>query len=192
MTGLRSGAAAVGLLLLAGGAFGGEADVVRAEAMRQAEGRYEFTVAVRHDDSGWEHYADRWEVLSPDGKVLGTRVLLHPHVGEQPFTRSLGGVTIPPGVTASGCAPGTPCTVSVGRRCRWRCPAESSGPSAPPASLPARTPQPMNFATSSPSAYLLVVPIGAPNRSGHDTKPAGDLGKGGIRATASHRERLET
>ena len=66
--------------------------------MRQAEGRYEFTVAVRHDDSGWEHYADRWEVLSPDGKVLGTRVLLHPHVGEQPFTRSLGGVTIPPGV----------------------------------------------------------------------------------------------
>jgi hypothetical protein len=33
-----------------------------------------------------------------DGTVLGTRVLLHPHVNEQPFTRSLGGVSVPDGV----------------------------------------------------------------------------------------------
>ena len=31
-------------------------------------------------------------------KVLGKRVLYHPHVNEQPFTRSLHGVKIPPGV----------------------------------------------------------------------------------------------
>ena len=30
--------------------------------------------------------------------MLGTRELAHPHVTEQPFTRSLGGVTIPDGV----------------------------------------------------------------------------------------------
>ena len=61
-------------------------------------GAWSFSVTVRHDDEGWDHYADRWDVLGPDGDVLGTRVLYHPHVGEQPFTRNLGGVKIPEGV----------------------------------------------------------------------------------------------
>ncbi|HSH71075.1 MAG TPA: hypothetical protein VK997_14215 [Deferrisomatales bacterium] len=90
--------AAAGLLVLAGGALAGLADVVGVEAAQEADSRYRFTVTVRHEDSDWEHYADRWEVLSPEGKVLGTRVLLHPHVGEQPFTRSLGGVEVAPGM----------------------------------------------------------------------------------------------
>ena len=59
---------------------------------------YRIEVTVRHADEGWEHYADRWEVLSPDGTVLATRVLRHPHVEEQPFTRSLSGVRIPEGI----------------------------------------------------------------------------------------------
>lgn len=54
-----------------------------------------FNVTVEHDDSGWDHYADGWQVLAPDRTVLGTRVLYHPHVDEQPFTRSLSGVSIP-------------------------------------------------------------------------------------------------
>ena len=54
-------------------------------------------VTLSHPDTGWEHYADKWVVLTPDGQVLGERVLLHPHEDEQPFTRSLGGVAIPPG-----------------------------------------------------------------------------------------------
>ena len=56
---------------------------------------WRFEVTVQHPDTGWDHYADRWDVLAPDGRVLGTRVLLHPHEHEQPFTRSLGGVFIP-------------------------------------------------------------------------------------------------
>ena len=32
---------------------------------------------------------------APDGKVLGRRILLHPHKTEQPFTRDLYGVRIP-------------------------------------------------------------------------------------------------
>jgi len=38
-------------------------------------------------------------VVSLDGKtVYGERVLYHPHVSEQPFTRSLSGVAVPAGV----------------------------------------------------------------------------------------------
>ena len=62
------------------------------------DGTWSFSVTVKHADEGWDHYADRWDVLGPDGEVLGTRVLYHPHVSEQPFTRSLGGVEIPKGV----------------------------------------------------------------------------------------------
>jgi len=59
---------------------------------------WSFAVTLRHPDSGWDHYADGWEVPSPDGNRLGYRELLHPHETEQPFTRSLGGVVVPDGI----------------------------------------------------------------------------------------------
>ncbi len=89
----------VALLAAGASALAGEADVLGVKVRPSADGAYRFSVTVRHDDEGWEHYADRWEVLAPDGTVLGTRVLLHPHVGEQPFTRSLAGVAVPAGVS---------------------------------------------------------------------------------------------
>lgn len=76
----------------------GEADVISVDITRAGDGTLRFDVTVRHADSGWDHYADRWEVLGPDGEVLATRTLAHPHVGEQPFTRSLSGVKVPEGV----------------------------------------------------------------------------------------------
>jgi len=76
----------------------GEADVVAVTVAKEAGGTYRFSATLRHADTGDEHYADRWEVLAPDGKVLATRVLYHPHVNEQPFTRSLGNVEIPDGI----------------------------------------------------------------------------------------------
>ena len=51
-------------------------------------------MTVRSDDTGWDAYADRWEVVEEDGTVAATRVLLHPHVDEQPFTRSQSGVAV--------------------------------------------------------------------------------------------------
>lgn len=60
---------------------------------------WRFDVAVSHGDEGWDHYADGWEVATPDGVQLGYRKLLHPHVNEQPFTRSLSGVEIPDEIT---------------------------------------------------------------------------------------------
>ena len=62
------------------------------------QGSFRFDVTLEHSDTGWDHYADGWEVISPAGEVLGKRVLAHPHVDEQPFTRSLSGVQVPAGV----------------------------------------------------------------------------------------------
>lgn len=75
-------------------AFAGAVDIVKAKASQQGEGWY-FTVTLKHADTGWDHYADAWRVVTEDGQVLGERTLYHPHVDEQPFTRGLGDVKIP-------------------------------------------------------------------------------------------------
>ena len=59
--------------------------------------KWTFNVTLEHRDTGWEHYADGWGVYLPDGTELGYRLLAHPHLNEQPFTRSLSGVKIPKG-----------------------------------------------------------------------------------------------
>jgi pyruvate-formate lyase-activating enzyme len=79
--------------------YAGEADVIDVEVKKIGDNTYQFSVTVSHNDEGWEHYADKWDIIAPDGQVLGTRTLLHPHVDEQPFTRSLSGVKIPEGIT---------------------------------------------------------------------------------------------
>jgi hypothetical protein len=56
---------------------------------------WKFSVTVLHSDTGWDHYADGWRIYAPNGDELGYRLLAHPHVNEQPFTRSLTGVEIP-------------------------------------------------------------------------------------------------
>lgn len=61
--------------------------------------RWSVSVTLKHGDTGWDHYADRWRVVDDEGNVLGDRVLFHPHVEEQPFTRGLGSVQIPEGTT---------------------------------------------------------------------------------------------
>ena len=86
------------LAIIPGLALAGEADVVGVR-ITQRGNAYHFSVTVRHADAGWEHYANNFEIVAPDGTVLGTRVLAHPHDNEQPFTRSLGSVRIPEGVT---------------------------------------------------------------------------------------------
>ena len=60
---------------------------------------WSFSVTLSHGDTGWDDYADGWRVVAKDGTVFGVRELLHPHVYEQPFTRSLSGVSIPDGTT---------------------------------------------------------------------------------------------
>ncbi|MEW8137301.1 MAG: hypothetical protein AB2536_11275 [Candidatus Thiodiazotropha endolucinida] len=73
----------------------GEADVVDVAVKNRGANIYDFSVTVMHQDTGWDHYANRWEVLDEKGVILGTRTLHHPHVNEQPFTRRLSGIHIP-------------------------------------------------------------------------------------------------
>lgn len=82
------------------------ADVIFVKATETAANTWTFSVTVEHPDTGWEDYADGWDVLLPDGTILKpdpgspfTRLLLHPHVGEQPFTRSQSRIEIPADVT---------------------------------------------------------------------------------------------
>jgi len=96
---------AIGLVLVACGGTGGSepatgsdlcADVVAVTFDVGSDGTGTIAVTVESDDLGWEAYADRWEVVVA-GDVVGTRVLTHPHVEEQPFTRSLRVVGLPTG-----------------------------------------------------------------------------------------------
>ncbi len=82
------------------------ADVLKVEKKQAEDKTWSFSVTVAHTDTGWEDYANGWDVVLPDGTMLKrnpndpfTRLLLHPHVDEQPFTRSQFGLTIPEGIT---------------------------------------------------------------------------------------------
>lgn len=83
------------LAMMATNLSAGEVEIVAADLHETSNGRWNVSVTLKHDDTGWEHYADNWQVVDESGKVLGDRVLFHPHVNEQPFTRSLGSVQIP-------------------------------------------------------------------------------------------------
>jgi hypothetical protein len=88
------------MLLMPVAAWADKADVMDVKVQKETGGTFRFDVTVKSDDTGWDKYADKWDVVGPDGAVLGTRELLHPHENEQPFTRSLSGVAIPEKVTS--------------------------------------------------------------------------------------------
>ncbi len=84
----------IGLSVLVRMAEAGDVTIVDASGQRQA-GQWRFDVTLQHRDSGWDHYADRWQIIDAKGNVLGQRILYHPHEQQQPFTRSLTGVSLP-------------------------------------------------------------------------------------------------
>jgi len=75
------------------------AQVTNVVATQNSTGSWCFSTTVRHNDQGWEHYADGWEVLDLAGNQLGFRKLHHPHDNEQPFTRSQCNIKVPSEIT---------------------------------------------------------------------------------------------
>lgn len=84
-------------LLFAAVAMAGEVEVVKTRFELRG-GSWQVSTTLRHDDTGWSHYADAFRVVTEQGQELGVRTLFHPHEHEQPFTRSLNNLTIPKGV----------------------------------------------------------------------------------------------
>ncbi len=71
-----------------------EVEIVDVKATQSSDKTWSFRVTLKHADEGWDHYANEWQVIAPDNKILATRTLYHPHVNEQPFTRGTQGVKI--------------------------------------------------------------------------------------------------
>ena len=82
-----------------------DADVIAVNAVDRGAQGWTFSVTVQHPDTGWNDYCNGWDVVTDQGEVLKTssqdqftRLLLHPHEHEQPFTRSQSGLDIPDGI----------------------------------------------------------------------------------------------
>jgi len=73
-------------------------DVVGVKVQARGADTFDFDVTVSSPYDSVQRYADAFRVSGKDGKVYGERILWHDHAGEQPFTRDLYGVTIPPSV----------------------------------------------------------------------------------------------
>ena len=85
-------------LLLSISLYANEADVLDVKYNCTNNMICSFDVTIKHNDAGWDHYVDKYDVLLPNGQIIATRVLYHPHVDEQPFTRSIANVKIPKGM----------------------------------------------------------------------------------------------
>lgn len=75
-----------------------EPRILGARVVKIGKESFVFSVTVAHTDDSWDHFLDKWEVVGPGGKILGTRVMFHPHIGEPHFTREIRGLAVPAGV----------------------------------------------------------------------------------------------
>ncbi len=80
-------------------AHAGDVKILAADFSKTDDNEWSVNITLKHDDTGWEHYADNWRVVDSEGNILGDRMLYHPHVDEQPFTRGLSNLTVPEGIT---------------------------------------------------------------------------------------------
>jgi hypothetical protein len=94
---MRAALAAL-LILAASPAWSGEADVIAVAIDRHpdTEDTFDVRATILSNDQGIDYRADAFEVLAPDGRVLGR--LDFPHADEQPFTRALENLKIPLGI----------------------------------------------------------------------------------------------
>lgn len=91
------GALALGMTtMIAASAMADPIEILSVQASKASDGSWRFSVKLNHADTGWDHYANRWKVLSSDGLIVfAERILAHPHVNEMPFTRAQSGIRLP-------------------------------------------------------------------------------------------------
>ena len=81
-------------LLLSNSVFSSDVEIVNV-VLTKNTGTWRADVTLNHADTGWKHYADAWRLVDEKGNEISKRTLYHPHVNEQPFTRSLSSIQIP-------------------------------------------------------------------------------------------------
>jgi len=54
---------------------------------KYGEDFYTVRIGIASPDTGCTQYADWWEIVTPEGKLVYRRILSHSHVEEQPFVR---------------------------------------------------------------------------------------------------------
>ena len=72
-------------------------DVLNVKVQVCGENCFDFDVTISSPYDTPQRYADAFRVMSADRHPFAERKLLHDHPNEQPFTRDLHGVSIPPG-----------------------------------------------------------------------------------------------
>jgi len=82
------------LLIISIFLFANEPKVINVKVDR-TNNSYNFHVTIKHNDLSNEHYVNRWEIVDEKGNILAIRILFHPHIKEQPFTRSLYKIDLP-------------------------------------------------------------------------------------------------
>ena len=75
------------VLLFSTAIFANDVEIVKVVLTSQT-GTWRADVTLKHADEGWKHYADGWRLVDGNGNEIGMRKLYHPHVNEQPGTRS--------------------------------------------------------------------------------------------------------
>ena len=83
-------------LLITTSVFASDVEIVKV-VLTKHTGTWRADVTLNHADTGWKHYADAWRLVDEKGNEIAKRTLYHPHVNEQPFTRSLHDFQIPNG-----------------------------------------------------------------------------------------------
>lgn len=87
------------LMIMSNVTLANQVEILAADLHNNSSNNWSVSITLKHEDKGWDHFADNWRVVTEKGEILGDRVLYHPHVNEQPFTRSLAGVVVPEGVS---------------------------------------------------------------------------------------------
>lgn len=81
-------------LLFSSSIFASDVEIVNV-VLTKHTGTWRADVTLKHADTGWKHYTDGWRLVDDKGSVITNRTLYHPHVNEQPFTRSKSDFQIP-------------------------------------------------------------------------------------------------
>ncbi len=82
------------LMLIPTLSYANDVSILGAAIYHQSQNTYFVNVKLQHQDTGWDHYADEWRLVDEKGTVVARRVLMHPHVEEQPFARGQGNIQI--------------------------------------------------------------------------------------------------